>query len=148
MIGNSTLNPDSIQRKEDIKEGIELLNEINGKVYYRDYYLALSYGLLKVGQIDNSVKYAILVHEMFREQLRPILLLSIINYCSSNTPLGKMYLDECIQKSQDINKTNYNQIHNFSLKIKMMLDSQPENIDSIMNNQDILLSLDSIMIAH
>lgn len=148
LIGNSTLNPDSIQRKEDIKEGIELLNEINGKVYYRDYYLALSYGLLKVGQIDNSVKYAILVHEMFREQLRPILLLSIINYCSSNIPLGKMYLDECIQKSQDINKTNYNQIHNFSLKIKMMLDSQPENIDSIMNNQNILLSLDSIMIAH
>lgn len=148
LIGGSTNNSDSIQKIEDIKEGLELLESLHGKIHYRDYYLALSYGFMKMNKIDKAKLYANYVHKMFREQLRPQLLLGILNYYDNHMEEGKKYLETCFYSSKNIHKINYTQINRLSELFLNLPKSQYKEIPNILDDIEIQLTLDSIFIAH
>jgi len=132
------------------KDGVKELKNILNKFRYRDPYLALSLGEMKLDNINQSEQYAKKAHSMFPDQLRPIMLLSEIYYIKGDISKSRKYLNICVKESTHVKSKLTENLSKSCKDIysKWFDDDKKTLKDSIKIDKATQNYIDSVMIAH
>ncbi|HCL00122.1 MAG TPA: hypothetical protein DHW42_08485, partial [Candidatus Marinimicrobia bacterium] len=132
------------------KDGIEYLENIKDKYNYRDVYLSLSLGYLRLGNFTLAEKYAKHAHNMFPDQLRPYLLLSEIYYNQAKFDEARECLNRCVLQITSIRSKATESISECCSILMAKMFDEKINIYQFDVGNDITLKdkINSIIISH